>query len=218
MEPRWRRGKQPERGEDAKTEAPRTPGLAYLLIIGDELEDDRGAWQRSRAALLRVDEKIATLPQIAYLVRMLQGDAETLRGELRQAGQLSRRDVRHPVADADFAAVLTEIRALLRRDLTRATASGEPLARPLVVFFAPDPPFADSVTADVFSHLAQEASIIWVTPKEAIGLLAAAFTEPLHVHVLPDHEDVAEEIAGLLIPAVSTHAVSPVPVTGDGDA
>jgi len=209
LEPRRRRGKEPEPGHGAEIEPPRTPGLAYLLITGDEFADDQGAWQRSRAALLRVDAKIATLAQAAYLVRVLQGDAETLRGELRQAGHLSRRDVRHRVADADFAAVLEKVRGLLRRDLTRATASGEPLARPMVVFFATDPPVADSVTADVFSHLALEASIIWVVPREAMELLASAFTEPLNVHVLPDHEDVADEIAGLVTPADSTTAVTP---------
>jgi len=217
VHPRRWRGKQPEPSESGRAEAPRIAGLAYLLITGDAIADDRAAGQASRAVLLRVDAKIATLQRVAYLVRVLQGDAETLRGELRPAGQVSRRDVRHQVDGTDFAAVLEEIRALLRRDLARATKSGEPLARPAVVLFAPDPPLADSVAAAVFSHLAQEASIIWVMPKEAMDLLASAFTEPpLHVHVLPDHEDVADEIAGLLNPAVNAPAVSPV--TGDADA
>jgi hypothetical protein len=208
LEPRWRRRKQPEAGEDAETGAPISPGLAYLLITGDEPVDDQDAWQRSRMALLRVDAKIATLSQAAYMVRALQGDAEILRGELRQAGQLSRRDVRHQVADADFAAVLTEIRALLRRDLRRAAASGEPPARPVVVFFAPDPPFADSVIGDAFSQLAQEASIIWVMPKDAMELLAPAFAKPLDVHVLSEHENVADEIADLLISTAAATTVT----------
>lgn len=224
LDPPWRRGKQPEPDAGTETEAPRIPGLVYLLITGDEITGDPASWQRSRTALLRLDAKIAAIPRAAYRVRVLQSDAEALRGELRGAGRLAKKDVRHPVADTDFAAVLEELRALLRRDLTRATASGEPVARPVVVFFAPDPPLADSVTADVFSHLVQEALIIWVVPKEAIALLSAAFTEPLHVHVLPEHEDMADEIAGLLTRPDST-TVTPAegtttdtPVAEDGDA
>lgn len=202
--PLRRREKQPEPSAAAEPEAPRVPGLAYLLIIGDEFGDDPGAWQRNRAALLKVDARIATLPNLAYLVRVLEGDAETLRGELREAGQLAKRDVRQQVADPDFAEVLTAIRTLLQRDLTHVKASGEPLAHPVIVFFASDPPFADSVAADVFSLLAQEASIIWVVPEDATKLLDSALTEPPHVHVLPDHEDMADQIAGLLVPASST--------------
>jgi len=220
----WRRGKRSEAAAAAtETAAPKIPGLAYLLITGDEIADDLVSWQRSRAALLRLDEKIATIPRAAYLIRVLQGDAEALRGELREAGQLGRKEVRQPIADADFAAVLREMRALLRRDLARPTASGEPVMRPVVVFFAPDPPLADSVAAEVFGRLAQEALIIWVVPKEAIALLSEAFTEPPDVHVLAEHEDVLDEIAGLLTPPGSTPgaqgtAPAGIAVAEDGDA
>jgi hypothetical protein len=169
--------------------------------------------------MLRVDAKIATLSRVTYLVRVLHGDEEKVRGTLRPAGQLSRRDVRQQIAYADFAAVLEEIRTLLRRDLTYAAGSAAPLARPVVVFFAPEPPLAEPVAIDVFSRLAQEASIVWVMPKEARELLGPAFSEPLHVTVLPDDEDVADDIADLLIPATSAitaDAPSP-PATGDGD-
>ena len=202
LEPRRRRGKRPESGEAAETQAPKIAGLAYLLNIGDEIPDDDGVWQRSRAALLSVDAKIATLPQAAYQVRVLYGDAEALHGGLRPAGQLSRREVRHQVADIDFAGVLEGIRAMLRRDLAHVTPPVEPPTYPVVVFFAPDPPLSDSVTADAFSHLANEATIIWVVPKTSIELLASDFIEP-HAYVLPDDDYVADEIADLLTPAAN---------------
>ena len=223
-DPPWRRGKQPVPDAGAQAEGPRIPGLAYLLIIGDQIADDPVSWQRSRASLLRLDAKIATIPRAAYLVRTLQGDAEALRSELREAGQLGKKEVRQPVADADFAEVLEEMRALLRRDLARPTATGEPLARPVVVFFAPDPPLADSIAADAFGRLAREALIVWVVPKEAMELLSDAFTEPSDVYVLAEHEDVADEVAELLTPPGSP-AVTPADtlptengVPGDGDA
>ena len=222
--PPWRRGKQPEPGLDAPAEAPRAPGLAYLLITGNEIADDPASWQRSRAALLRLDAQVAAIPRAAYQVRVLQGDEEALHGELREAGQFAKKDLRQPVTDTDFAAVLDELRALLRRDIARATASGQQLTRPAVVIFAADPPLADSVTADVFSRLAQQASIIWVLPKPAVALLSSAFTEPPHVHVLPEHDDVADEISALLTPPDNT-AVTPddgptadTLVIGTGDA
>jgi hypothetical protein len=215
--PPWRRGKQqqPEPGLGTPAEAPRAPGLAYLLITGSEIADDPASWQRSRAALLRLDAQIAAIPRAAYQVRALQGDEEGLHGDLREAGQVAKKDLRYPVTDTDFAAVLDEMRALLRRDITRATASGEHLARRVVVIFAADPPLADSVTADVFSHLAQEASIIWVLPKPTVAMLSRSFTEPPHVHVLPEYDDVADEIAALLSPPDSTAAAADGGATAD---
>ena len=102
--------------------------------------------------------------------------------------------------------------------------SGEHLARRVVVIFAADPPLANSVTADVFSRLAQQASIIWILPKPAVALLSRSFTEPPHVHVLPEHDDVADEIAALLSPPDSTAvaaddgATADTLVIGAGDA
>jgi hypothetical protein len=158
--------------------------------------------------MLRVDAEMATLSHARYLVRVLRGDEDKLRGDLRPAGQLSRRDVRQQVAYTDFAMVLEEIRALLRRDVVHVTGSGAALVRPVVMFFVPDPPLADPVAVDVFSHLTREASIIWVMPSEARDLLAPAFGELPHVSVLPDDEDLADEIADRLFPAASAIAVA----------
>lgn len=211
--PPWRREKQkqPEPGLGTPTEA-RAPCLAYLLITGGEIADDLASWQRSRAVLLRLDAQIAAIPRAAYQVRVLQGDEERLHGDLRAAGQCTKKDLRSPVTDTDFAAVLDEMRALLRRDVSRATASGEDPARCAVVIFAADPPLADSVTAAAFSSLAQQASIIWVLPRSAVALLPDCFTEPPHVHVLSEHDDVTDEIAALLSPPDTT------PVTADDSA
>jgi hypothetical protein len=149
--------------------------------------------------LFAVDQKIAALQQAVYTVRLLEGDEEALRGEARPAGRLSRRDVKRSVFDADFAEVLSQIRKIMRRDVVRTTASDKPLAQPTVMFFGPEPPLADSVTAEVFGELAQEASVVWVIPRGARDLLSSAFTEPANAHVVDDGAGAADDIAELLI-------------------
>jgi hypothetical protein len=192
-EVRWRRGNQEEAG-DVLSGKPDTRALVYLLIIGDDASGDHAAWNHSRAVLLEVDKKIAATPGVACQVRALQGDEHALCGELREAGRLSRRNVKRPVADVDFAAVLERIRAMLQKDRTLAEASGAAAVRAAVVFFAPDPPLADTATADVFAVLAREASVVWVVPKESVGLVAPALRETPGVRVLTDYEAVAAEV------------------------
>ena len=203
---RRRRGRQPETGEpkdggpgEGGTEdtVPKTEGLIYLLIVGGASSRDDAALNRSRSAVREVDGKLAELPGFAYRVRMLHGDEDGLRSDLRDAGQLGRRHVRRTVADMDFAALLESIRASLKRDgvtLRAATAA----ARPAVVFFTPEPPLADTVAAELFRDLAREASIIWALPKSARPLLSEAFTDAPGVQVIPDDQTVADEIAALL--------------------
>jgi len=206
LDARWTRANPPDPPEPDQAITPGISGLAYLLIVGDAIADDPAAWQRSRAALLAVDQKIAALRQAAYTVRLIEGDEEALRGEARPAGRLSRRDVRRPVSDADFAEVLNEIRKMIRRDIARTTGSGKSLARPAAVFFAPEPPLADSVTAEVFGELAQEASVMWVIPKGAKNLMSSAFTQPDGAHIVEDSDGAAADVADLLITGVSAAA------------
>jgi hypothetical protein len=195
---RWRRDQ--EAGPDRALESgePGRRGLVYLIVTGEAVTDDRAAWNRSRSVLLEVDSKIAATRGIAYQVRALQGDEDALRGELREAGQLTRRDVKRPVAHADFARVLEEIREMLERDRAFAEPTAAAAARPAVVFFAPDPPLADTVTAEVFQELAEQASIIWVVPKRSVDLIAPPFKQPSGVRVVEERETVAAEIAALL--------------------
>jgi hypothetical protein len=203
---RRRRGQQFERGEsEASTEDadPKTERLVYLIIVGDATSRDEAALSRSRSAVRAVDKKLAELPGFAYQVRMLHGDEDGLRSDLRDAGQLSRRHVRRTVADVDFAAVLEDLRASLKRDGVTLKAVGT-AARPAVVFFTPEPPLADSVAADLFRDLAREASIIWALPRSAKPLLSKAFTDSPGVQVIADDQAVADEIAALLSSAAGT--------------
>ena len=206
LDVRLHRGKPDEPA--GETIEPPVSGLAYLLVLGEAIADDPAAWQRSRAALLAVDQKIAELRQAAYSVRLLQGDEQALQGESRPAGQLSRRDVKTKVSDADFAGVLTEIRTLIRRGGLRSAGSGKPTARSAVVFFASEPPLADSVTAEVFAELAGEATVIWVIPRDVKALMAPAFAEPANVHVVDEGDGATDDVADLLIADAS--AADPV--------
>lgn len=197
---RRRRGQQPEAGEPEggpQDAEPKAEGLIYLLIVGDERCRDEAALNRSRSALLEIDKKIAELPGFAYQVRMLYGDEDGLRGDLREAGQLGRRDVKRTVASVDFAAVLESVRASLKRDRV-PLKSADATAWPAVVFLTPEPPLADTVAAELFRGLAQEASIIWALPKSAKALLSGAFTDAPGVQVIADDPAVADEIAALL--------------------
>ena len=168
---RWRRGQPPETGElQGSTEdaAPKTEGLVYLLLVGDESCGDEAALNRSRSALLEVDKKIADLPGFAYQVRMLHGDEDGLRGDLREAGQLGRRDIRRTVASTDFAAVLENVRTSLKRDRAMLKAA-DTTTWPTVVFFTPEPPLADTVVAELFRDLAREASMAAIRLRAEIA-------------------------------------------------
>lgn len=199
-EVRWRlrqREQDQEDGGDMLSAEPDTRALVYLLITGADAFSDR-TWNRSRTALLEVDRKIAATPGITCQVRALHGDEDALRGELREAGRLTRRDVKHPVADVDFAVLLERIRAVLRRDRALTSASGGAAVRSAVVFFTPDPPLADTVTAEVFAELSREAYVTWVVPRESEGLVAPALREVPGAHVLTDYQAVANEVIGQL--------------------
>lgn len=197
---RRRRAQQPAAGglrDEIQDAEPITEGLIYLLIVGDESCRDEAALNRSRSALLEVDKKVADLPGFAYQVRMLYGDEDGLRGDLREAGRLGRRDVRRTVASADFAAVLESVRASLKRDRGPLGAAGA-TTRPAVVFFTPEPPLADTVAAELFRDLAREGSVIWALPRSAKALLSGTFTDAPCVQVIVDDQAVADEIAALL--------------------
>lgn len=227
---RWitglRRKKVQRQDEDPGEAGPKTEALAYLLVLGDlvlgdETLGDEAALNQGRSALLETDKAIAGLPGFAYRTRVLYGDEEGLRGDLRDAGSLTRRDVRRTVASADFAAVLEGIGAWLRRDgvpppmadsvpspiadgaspptadRVPPTADGAP-KRTVVVFFALEPPLADTVAAEVFHDLARRVPIIWVLPKNARSLLSEAFTSPPCVRVIPSEEGAAHEVAAVL--------------------
>lgn len=212
--PPWHRRAQGETGAVATTAArdasagdaaagepdkDRTLGLVYLLIIGDDVTDNPVAWQRGRTTLLSVDQKLAAQPQVAYTVRFLEtDDQEYLRGESRPAGQLSKRSIRRPVSDADFAEVLGEIRKMVRRDAACDRESGRSTVRPAVVFITPEPPLADPVVAEVLGQLVQEASVIWVIPWGTEDLMSEALT-PVGTHVLGDSGHVADAVADLLV-------------------
>lgn len=189
--------------DNAADAAPKTEGLAYLLVVGDESCRDEAALNRSRHALLEVDRKLADLPGFAYRVRMLHGDEDGLRGGLREAGRLGRRDIKRTVASTDFAAVLEGVRASLRRDRV-ALEDGDATPRPAVVFFTPEPPLADTVAVELFRDLAREASIIWALPRNSEALLSGAFAGAPGVRVITDNLATADEITAVLASGTGT--------------
>jgi hypothetical protein len=191
-EVRWRRPGDAGDGQAPKPQ-PTASGLAYLIPTGDERSGNLAA--RSRAMILDVDKKFAALPGIACQVRVLQGDENGLRGNLREAGQLGKRDVRGAVADLYFAEVLDKILAMLGRDRAQS-ASALPLCTPVVAFFAPEPPLADSAAVRSFRALAQEAYIAWVVPKSESDMMAADFKNG--GRLLTDFESLADDLAALL--------------------
>ena len=133
---RWRRahatGEAGAPGPD-----PTRSGLAYLLLTGEPDSGDQAAWVRSRAMILEVDKKLAALPEVSCHVRVLSGNEDELRGEMRAAGQLTKRDVRGAVADLDFAGVLDEVRRIVNRDRSRWPALALPLGQPAVGHLRP---------------------------------------------------------------------------------
>jgi hypothetical protein len=173
---------------------PRTGRLVLLIMTGDARSGDLAGWRRGRAVLVGVDKKIAKMP-VACRVRALPGGAAN--SELRQAGRLSRRDLKRPARAVDFARALGAARTVLARDLATLERSGLRVARPAAVFFAVDPPLADGVTAEEYERLTRVASVTWVVPESSAALLAASFADG-DARILTDHDAVTDELAHLL--------------------
>ena len=117
--------------------------LVYLLMIVDQDAAADPALDRLQAALLDTDRRLAAEPLCGYQVRVIHGRDGHLRGELRDAGRLGRRDAKRMIKTADFIAVLKVIRGSLRRDCglvqTIATAAGLAVIPPTVVIFTARP-------------------------------------------------------------------------------
>jgi hypothetical protein len=190
---RSRRGGQPDEGQSPQPPA-KTGGLAYLLLTGDQETGDPAEWNRSRTLTLEIDQRLAAVPWLSAHVRVLQGDDMELRGDLRAAGQLTKRDVRGAVSDLYLAKVLEQVRMMLGRDQARLS-SGPPFARPAVVLIAPLPPMADSVAVASLRRLAEHASVTWVVPKSQADLMSEEFMRA--GQLITDFTVAADDVAAL---------------------
>jgi hypothetical protein len=191
---RWRRGGQP--GEEQSPLPPAATGsLAYLLLTGDQDAGDRAEWNRGRALTLEIDQRLAALPGLSVHVRVLQGDDMELRGDLRAAGQLTKRDVRGAVSDLYLATVLDQVRLMLGRDRLRLS-SGPPLGRPAVMLIAPVAPMADWAAVASMRRLAGDASVAWVVPKSQADLMSKELIEA--GQLITDFAVAADDLAALI--------------------
>jgi hypothetical protein len=169
--------------------------LMLLILTGDARAGDPTGWRRGRSVLLGVDKKIAKTAA-SYGVRALPGGGAVAASGLRQAGRLSRRDLKRPAWAVDFARALGVVRTVMMRDLAAIERSGLRAARPAVVFYAVEPPLADAVTAEEYEQLAREACVTWVVPGRSAPLMSPLFAGG--ARVLSDHDAVAEEVVHLL--------------------
>ena len=192
---RWRRGGQPDKERSPLLPA-ETGSLVYLLLTGDQDAGNPAEWNRSRALTLEIDQRLAALPGLSVHVRVLQGDDVELRGDLRAAGQLTKRDVRGAVCDLYLATVLDQVRLMLGRDRSRLS-SGPPLARPAVLLLAPVPPMADSAAVASMRRLAGDASVAWVVPKSQADLMSKEFIEA--GQLITDFTVAADDLAGAVV-------------------
>lgn len=195
-------------GQPDKEQPPaETGGLAYLLLTGDQDAGDPAEWNRSRALALEIDQRLAALPRLSIHVRVLQGDDMELRGDLRVAGQLTKRDVRGAVSDMYLAKVLDQVRMMLGRDQAWLS-SGPPLARPAVALIAPVPPMADSAAVASLRRLAEDASVAWVVPKSQADLMSNEFIEA--GQLITDFTVAADDLV-MLFPAFLAPDAAPDP-------
>lgn len=176
-------------------EEPRAGRLLLLILAGDARAGDLAGWRRGRSVLLGVDRKIAK-SAASYGVRGLPGGEAVAASELRQAGRLSRRDLRRPARAVDFARALGVVRTVMMRDLAALERSGLRVARPAAVFYAVEPPPADAVTAGEYEQLAREASVTWVVPGRSAALMSPLFAGC--ARILTDHNAVTSELVHLL--------------------
>ena len=180
-----------------ESEPPAASVVVYLILTAAQSSPDRADWRRGRSVLLELDKQLARTPGIAYLTRVLDA---TVPGEdrLRPAGQLSRRDIRHPASFLDFATALTSLSAVLRADHQRAVQAARLAAPPTLVIYAADAPLADAITSTRYAVLAAQVPILWILPGTSAALLSASFRDGKHVHVSTDHPAIATELVRLI--------------------
>ena len=176
-------------------EKPRAGRLVLLILTGDARAGDPTGWRRGRSVLLGVDKKIAKTAA-SYGVRGLPGGDAAAGSQLRQAGRLSRRDLKRPARAVDFGRALGVVRTVMMRDLAALERSGLRVARPAAVFYAVEPPLADAVAAEEYEQLAREACVTWVVPGRSAPLMSPLFAGG--ARILSDHDAVAEEVVHLL--------------------
>jgi hypothetical protein len=168
-----------------------------MVLSGHDAPGGHTGWNQGRALLIEVDEKLAAAPQARFMVRALLSVEDADKNNLRQAGKLSRRDVKRPGADVDFAQLLALVRTVVTRDTGALARSGAPVARPAVVFFAEEPPLADAITAEVYQDLARQASVIWVMPADSVSLLSLGFATAAAA-IVTQHLTAAGDVLDLL--------------------
>jgi hypothetical protein len=181
---------------DGCPQEPQAGGLLLLILTGDARSGDLAGWRRGRSVLLGLDKKIAKTRAL-YRVRALPGGDGAAKSELRQAGRLSRRDLRRPARAADFALALGAVRTVMARDLDALDRCGLWVVRPAAVFFAVDPPLADAITAEEYEQLTRDASVTWVIPQRSAPLMSPLFAGG-GARVLTDHETITDEVVHLL--------------------
>jgi hypothetical protein len=189
-------GRYAGRGAADGPEELRAARLVLLILTGDARAGDLAGWRRGRSVLLGVDKKIA-MTAASCGVRALPGGIATAASELRQAGRLSRRDLKRPTRRVDFARALGAVRTVMARDVAALEHCGLRVARPAAVFYAVDPPLADAVTAEEYFQLARQTSILWVVPEASVALMSEWFADD-DARILTDHDAVTGEVVHLL--------------------
>lgn len=197
-----RRKRQPAAPEDQPLPAT-AAGLVYLLAPAEPNTEGDPALDRLQAVLHEVDQWLSVQPACAFRVRLVHGEDAEPRGEVRDAGQLRRRESRRSLRTEDFAGLLAGLRAALRRDNAQlrssADAAGLVVARPAVIIAAADPPMADRAAAAAFAGLAAEATVAWLVPGKSEGLVSPAFANVPGVTVFTEHAAVADDIGDMLL-------------------
>ena len=215
-EARWRR-RTPVMPDP--TAPPGSLGLVYLLTLTEPGMSQDLALDGLQGVMREVDAGLRTVADCAYEVRLVHGNDIRLRGERRAAGLLGRRDLRRVLEVTRFDEVLTSVRTALGRDLAEigvaAANIGARVARPGVVLVATDPPIADRRSVVAFHELAAEATVIWLVPRKAEGLVNPLFGDLVPALVLAESQSAAGRICDIarsgLQPAASSPPGAPEP-------
>lgn len=171
--------------------------VLYLVITESSGLGDRTLCERARTLMRELDSKIAGVDREGWRIRLYSERAEVMGGALRMPGSLSRRDIKHAHANADFGQSLKIIGGVLRRDLETMRRSGSGAAgKTVVVIFAVEVPLADVVTAEAYEGLAEFAEIVWVVPEDARALLSSVFAE--RATVLIDGPGTSDDVITLI--------------------
>jgi hypothetical protein len=117
-------------------------------------------------------------------------------GDFRSVSRFRRREKPWPRTRGmlNMPQVLTDLRALMERDLDRLAFEGIQVVERTCLVIVGDTPTASSAVHEVFTDLGDSLRFLWVTPARKQVTIPALYLAPEGAEQLIEHRELDEEI------------------------